>query len=63
MAELEGMSDEDWEEYCEECCEADEWRWEPSCARDCEICGCHGDCPDCDPDYEDYSDEGVDTEK
>lgn len=74
MVELEDVFDEDCPEGCDCGCEEAEWLWEPSCAMDCELCGCHGDCPDCgteddewDEDYEDpdedYSEEGIDTEK
>lgn len=71
MAELEDVYDDDCPEGCDCGCE-EQWQWEPSCLMDCEMCGCHGDCPDCgtdewDEDYEDpdedYSEEGIDTEK
>lgn len=46
--EIESYVVEDWYDL-------EENDWQPSCAMDCELCGCHGDCPDCDTEgeYED----------
>lgn len=49
---MEQDEDDDWhdEPYSEE-------EWVSSCAMDCELCGCHGDCPDCGTEEEDYEEE------
>lgn len=36
----------------------EEDQWEPSCEMDCELCGCHGDCADCDGYGYEYGTEG-----